>query len=173
MPWRPAPGAAGPDLPRAVTPLECAPRAIDVAVGGRSTSTQWKKSTRGSDAGTTRPSWLTSSPREGTSGSWQTSANERVPAGAPLHAKSGFRFCDSATCVAGSMRPNANSGGIAPPSANAVVASFMGSGLLRFRWARRCAGGPMGSRHGFERGLLQLERANAHLHHVVAHREPA
>jgi len=41
-----------------------------------STSVQWKKSTRGSEAGTLRPSLLTSVPSDGTSGSWQISTSD-------------------------------------------------------------------------------------------------
>ena len=63
-------------------------RAIGEASAGRSMSSQWKKSTRASEAGTTRPSWLTSSPRDGTSGSWQRSASDFVPAGSPDQVKS-------------------------------------------------------------------------------------
>src|SRR2546427_661551 len=61
-------------------------------------------------------SWFTSSPRLGTSGSWQTTTKDCVPAGAPLQARCGLRLDDSATCEAASGTANANSPGIAWPS---------------------------------------------------------
>jgi hypothetical protein len=51
--------------------------------------TQWKKSTRASEAGTVRPFLLTSSPHGGTSGSWQSSANNFGPADNPARQKLG------------------------------------------------------------------------------------
>src|SRR5687767_899955 len=137
MPWRPPPGAAGPGLPRGVTALECAPRAIDAVVRGRSISTQWKKSTRGSDAGTTRPSLFTSSPFDGTSGSWHRSANDSVPVGASLQAKSGFVFVDRATCEAASGLQKANCGGMGAASAKAVVINFIAARSSRLSPVRR------------------------------------
>ena len=72
-----------------------------------------------------RPSRFTSSPFEGTSGSWHNKTNERVPTGTSFQAKSGFRFSESDTRVLGSTFPNAYSGGIGSNSENAVVVSFM------------------------------------------------
>src|SRR6185295_8315293 len=118
-------GAWGPGFPRAVTPSENSPRSIGAASGGKSTSTQWKKSTRASDEAMVRPSLLTSSPREGTSGSWHSSTRDFAPVGNPTHAKSGLRLPESLTCVTGSIAPNANSTGMTPPSAKAVVVSCM------------------------------------------------
>src|ERR1700674_396785 len=120
-------GAPGPGLPRGVTPRENSPRASGAVSGGRSTSTQWKKSTRGSVAGTVLPSLFTSSPRDGTSGSWQISASDFVPAGTSLQRRSGFMFSASLTCVAGSGTQNARSPGMRPPSANAVLVSRIGA----------------------------------------------
>jgi hypothetical protein len=65
---------------------------MTVGRGGRSTSTQWKKSCRGSSAGTSRPRWLTSSARVGTSKSWQISTIESAPAGTSLQARWGLRL---------------------------------------------------------------------------------
>ena len=104
---------------------ENSPAATAVTDAGKSTSTQWKKSTRASEARTTWPSWFTSSPRLGTSGSWQTIAYDFVAGGAPLHASCGLRFFDSVAWVFGSGAQNANSAGIAPPSAKLVLASFI------------------------------------------------
>ena len=118
------------------------PRAMPRAVGGRSTSTQWKKSTRGSDAGTTRPSWFTSSPRDGTSGSWHRSASERVPGGTSRHAKSGLRLADSLTCATGSMTANANSPG------NGRHVGEGGGGELHLGGHWRQCGGMVLSRYG-------------------------
>src|SRR6266540_1031150 len=133
-------GAPGPGLPRGVTPRENSLRAIGALSGGRSTSTQWKKSTRGSVAGTVRPSLFTSSPRDGTSGSWQISASDFVPAGTSLQRRSGFIFSDSLTCVAGSSAQNARSAGMRPLSANAVLVSRMDcscrAGFIPPRWVR-------------------------------------
>src|SRR5262249_31000600 len=108
---------------------------ISAASDGKSTNTQWKKSTRARDAGTVRPSLFTSSPRDGTSGSWQINTRDFVPAGNPLQAKSGLRLRESLTCATGSIAPKANSAGMTPPSAKAVVLSFMiaSSGLLPMR----------------------------------------
>ena len=64
-------GASGPLLPLGVTPPENSPSRIGQPLAGMSTSTQWQKFTRGSDAGMVRPSLFTSSAFDGTSGSWQ------------------------------------------------------------------------------------------------------
>src|SRR6185503_20124690 len=125
-PWRAPCGAAGPGLPRAVTLEENSPACTPESDGGRSTITQWKKSTRARDLGTVRPSLFTSSPLLGTSGSWQTIANDFVPAGAPLHESCGLRFCDSVTWLFASGAQNANSAGITPPSAKLALVIFIG-----------------------------------------------
>src|SRR5258706_2679162 len=121
MPWRAPCGACGPGLPRAVTLEENSPAVTPTIAGGRSTSTQWKKSTRGSERETLRPSWFTSSPRLGTSGSWQRIAKDFVPIGASLHARCGLRFFESVTCDFGSAAQNACSAGITPPSRKLVL----------------------------------------------------
>ena len=64
---------------------------------GRSTITQWKKSTRGRSSGTSRSLRLTSSPRLGTSKSWQISANDFVPGGISLQARWGLRLSEKPT----------------------------------------------------------------------------
>jgi hypothetical protein len=120
-----AQAASGPGLPRAITPSLCEPAEIVVRPGGMSTSTQWKKSTRGRLAGTSRPSWLTSSPRLGTSRSWQISTNERVSDGAPSQCRSGLRLLDSAMWLAASGTAKANSPGIGAMSAKALLQSLM------------------------------------------------
>src|SRR5258708_9134476 len=124
MPWRAPCGACGPGLPRAVTLEENSPTVTPTIASGRSTSTQWKKSTRGSERGTLRPSWFTSSPRLGTSGSWQRIANDLVPIGTSLHARCGLRFVESVACDFGSGAQNACSTGIAPPSEKLTLWSF-------------------------------------------------
>ena len=50
---------------------------------------------------------FTSSPRLGTSKSWQMSTSERVPAGSSLHARCGFRLSEKPTASAASRRPAA------------------------------------------------------------------
>jgi hypothetical protein len=60
--------------------------------GGRSTSTQWKKSTRGRSAGISRPGWFTSSAALGTSKSWQISTSELRAGGRSLQARCGLRL---------------------------------------------------------------------------------
>src|SRR5689334_5339379 len=92
---------------------------------GSSTRTQWKKSTRGSDRGTERPSLFTSSPRLGTSGSWQMTAIDLVPLGRSLHVRLGLRLPESVACVFASGAQNANSAGITPPSAKLELVSFI------------------------------------------------
>jgi hypothetical protein len=77
-------------LPRGMTSWENSPASMCAGLGGKSTMTQWKKSTRGSEAGTVRPSWLTSSPRLGTSGSQQISTSDFVPAGSSDQARWGL-----------------------------------------------------------------------------------
>lgn len=84
-------------------------------------------------AGISRPSWFTSSPRLGTSGSWQTIANERVPTGAPDQESCGLRLPDSVTCDFGSMRQNANSAGIGWPSAKDSLKTLIDSFSLAAR----------------------------------------
>src|ERR1700738_1453206 len=125
MPWRAPCGASGPGLPRGVTADEKSPALIAGIAAGSSIRTQWKKSTRGSDFEIVRPSWFTSSPRLGTSGSWQITANDFVPAGTPLHVRLGLRFFESVTRVRGSGAQNANSAGIAPVSAKLELVSFI------------------------------------------------
>src|SRR5262244_315213 len=100
MPWRAPCGACGPGLPRGTTDEENSPTVTPTTECGRSTSTQWKKSTRGSDFGTTRPSLLTSSPLLGTSGSWQVIANDFVPIGTSIHDSCGFSFFERVAWVA-------------------------------------------------------------------------
>src|SRR5258706_4357185 len=90
MPWRPPCGAEGPGLPRETTLEENSPACTPAVDAGRSTSTQWKKSTRGSAFGTVRPSLFTSSPRLGTSGSWQMSAKDFLSVGTSIHAQCGL-----------------------------------------------------------------------------------
>src|SRR5258708_18576824 len=124
MPWRAPCGACGPGLPRAVTLEENSPTVTPTIASGRSTSTQWKKSTRGSERGTLRPSWFTSSPRLGTSGSWHRIAKDFVPIGTSLHASCGLRFAESVTCDFASGAQNACSTGIAPPSEKLTLWSF-------------------------------------------------
>src|SRR6185312_13564681 len=125
MPWRAPCGAAGPGLPRGVTLEENSPAATEFVPRGRSTSSQWKKSTRGSDARTLQPSLFTSSPRLGTSGSWQMIAKERAPPGAPSQARCGLRFFESVACDSGSGAQNAYSAGITPPSEKLELVSFI------------------------------------------------
>src|SRR5690349_10833301 len=98
MPWRRRDPASGPFLPRGVIELECEPSAIEDTVVGMSTSTQWKKSTRGRLAGTVRPSLFTSSPRLGTSGSWQIKTSDFADDGTPLHSSCGLVLSLNATC---------------------------------------------------------------------------
>jgi hypothetical protein len=107
IPWRAPWGAAGPGLARGVTLEENSPTFTPTTAAGRSTSTQWKKSTRARLFGTTRPSWFTSSPLLGTSGSWQTMANDFVPIGTSIHESCGFRFFESVAWVFGSCAQKA------------------------------------------------------------------
>src|SRR3954467_539702 len=123
MPWREPCGPSGPGLPRGTTAEENSPALTAGTDGGSSTSTQWKKSTRGSDFGTVRPSRFTSSPRLGTSGSWQITAIDRVPFGRSLQVRLGLRFAESVACVFESGAQNANSAGITPPSAKLELVS--------------------------------------------------
>src|SRR5438045_7966154 len=104
-------GACGPDLPRCTTLDENSPALTPTTAAVKSTSTQWKKSTRASDAGTVRPSLFTSSPLLGTSGSWQTSAKDCVPIGTSNHASCGLRFFESVACVFASGAQKASSAG--------------------------------------------------------------
>src|SRR5512134_2480037 len=130
MPWRAPWGARGPGLPRGVTLEENSPTFTPTLEAGRSTSTQWKKSTRGRDAGTRRPSWFTSSPLLGTSGSWQTMAKDLVPMGTSVQARCGFWFFESVACVFGSMAQKAYSEGMTPPSSKLELVSFMSLRLV-------------------------------------------
>jgi hypothetical protein len=91
-PYRRGPGAPGPGLPRATTPLLWQPALISRVVAGISRRSQWKKVTRGSEAETSRSSLFTSSARPGTSGLWQIKTKYLVPSGTPLHVRCGFRF---------------------------------------------------------------------------------
>src|SRR5512141_1184015 len=125
MPCRDPCGPCGPGLPRGTTLEENSPTLTPTIDAGRSTTTQWKKSTRGSDLGIVRPSWFTSSPRLGTSGSWQRIANDFVPPGAPDHASCGLRLVESVAWDLGSGAQKANAAGIAPPSAKLALASFI------------------------------------------------
>src|SRR5947207_6952270 len=101
------------------------PSAICASVGGRSTITQWKKSTRSRSAGTSRSGLLTSSPRLGTSKSWQISANDFVPAGTSLHAKCGFRLSEKPTPLAPSSLPAAYFAGMRSPLTQLLLTSFI------------------------------------------------
>jgi hypothetical protein len=58
------------------------------------------------------PSWLTSSPRLGTSGSQQIRAKDCVPAGASCQARCGLRLLDRATWWRPSITAKANSPGM-------------------------------------------------------------
>ena len=102
MPWRAPWVACGPALPRGTTLEENSAALTPTIDADRSTRTQWKKSTRGSDAGIVRPSLFTSSPRLGTSGSWQMIANDFVPMGTLRHESCGFWFFESVTRLLGS-----------------------------------------------------------------------
>src|SRR5262252_9575278 len=53
------------------------------------------------------------------------SASDLVPAGRSDHRRSGLRFSDSFTWAEGSMTQNATCPGIGPPSAKAVLVSFI------------------------------------------------
>src|SRR3954452_19805707 len=70
-----------------------------------------------------RPSLFTSSPFDGTSGSWQISTNDRVPEGRSRQEKSGLRFAESFTCDVASGAQNAYSAGMKSFGPNAVVTS--------------------------------------------------
>jgi hypothetical protein len=72
-----------------------------------------------------RPSWFTSSPRLGTSGSWQTTAIDFVPFGRSLQVRLGLRFFESVACDFGSGAQNANSAGMTPPSAKLELLSLI------------------------------------------------
>jgi hypothetical protein len=109
----------------AVTPLENSPSRIGLPLEGMSISTQWQKLTRGSEAGMVRPSLLTSSAFEGTSGSWQMITTDWLPAGSSDQASCGLRFWPSLTRLAASGMQNAQCSGIAPPSAKLSLENFM------------------------------------------------
>ena len=70
---KPGTATAGPALAARREAAAERASAIALVAAGRSASSQWKKSTRGRSAGISRPGWLTSSPRLGTSKSWQIS----------------------------------------------------------------------------------------------------
>ena len=80
-----------------------------------STSVQWWKSARGSDAGTDRPSLFTSSARVGTSASTQMSTSDFVPGGTPVQRRCGLRLLPRRRRCAGSGTPKANSPGMRWP----------------------------------------------------------
>src|SRR5215213_3370512 len=90
-----------------------------------STRIQWKKSVRGRSAGTSRSGWLTSSPRLGTSKSWQISANDWVPAGTSLHSKCGLRFSEKVAPPLPSGLPAAYRSGIRSPLPQLSLHNFM------------------------------------------------
>jgi hypothetical protein len=71
-----------------------------VTVAGRSIRTQWKKSTRGSDAGTVASFLVDVVAPAGTSGSWQIRTKDLVPAGASLQRVAGCG-CAQADVVGG------------------------------------------------------------------------
>src|SRR5690606_15530464 len=97
--------------------------------GDTSTRTQWKKSVRGRSAGTSRPSWLTSSGRVGTSGSTHRTAKDRVPSGTSDQARCGLRLPARVTWVCGSTRAKALRSGMTPWSGKDSLYSFMGSSV--------------------------------------------
>jgi hypothetical protein len=111
-----------------------APSAIWAGVGGRSTSTQWKKSTRGSSAGTSRPGWLTSSPLLGTSKSWQISTTLCVPTGRSDQARCGLRLSLKVARPAPSGRPAAWRAGMRSPLVQLSLQSFMGRAPVVQGW---------------------------------------
>src|SRR5437762_499746 len=125
MPWRAPCSVAGPLFPRAVKPLLNSPSRISCSEAGRSTSTQWKKSTRARSAGTSRSGLLTSSPRLGTSKSWQISASDCVPAGTSLHAKCGFRLSEKVGVPPVSSLPAAYLDGMRSPLTQLSLQSFI------------------------------------------------
>src|SRR5690606_17387245 len=100
---------------------------------GMSTSTQCEKSARGSDAGTVRPSLLTSSGLVGASPSTHSSTNDRVAAGAPDHDTRGLRFGPITALPPGAGTQNANCFGIGAPGSmpSTSIDSAMGPPVSR------------------------------------------
>src|SRR5262245_49054654 len=93
--------------------------------GAMSTITQWKKSTRGKSAGTSRSALLTSSPRLGTSKSWQISTSDFVLAGSSLQARCGLTLSENPTPPAGSILPAAKHCGIVSPLLQLSLHNFI------------------------------------------------
>src|SRR4051794_36050044 len=167
MPWRapskPGTATAGPALPRAVKPRLNAPSGIALVAAGMSASSQWKKSTRGRSAGISRPTWLTSSPRLGTSKSWQIRTSDLVPDGSSLQPRCGLRLSENVVSVAPSRRPHAYFGGMRSPLGQLSLQSFM----VFFLAARtvRCGGAARGVSHAPDDVGALGERAPHHLEH--------
>ncbi len=78
-----------------------------------------------------RPSWLTSSGTEGRSASWQTTAKDAVPAGAPDQARGGLRFPPMVTWPSSAGTQKAKRPGIAAPSSRASMVTSSVAGMIR------------------------------------------
>src|SRR5512132_1257584 len=105
-------------------PSESAPFGSSRVSAGMSTSTQWKKSTRGKRAGTETPSLFTLSGPEGTSGSWQMTAKDLILFGASLQRIAGLKFGPIVQWFRSSGTQNAYSSGIGSSYGQASITTF-------------------------------------------------